>query len=180
MFDIDEFVASCQEALAEVQPALAVKDVVERAVADPSAIDDTLGTANAGGIRTLHSSPELTVLQFVWPPHVVLFPHDHRMWAANGIYAGTEDNTFFRRRAGGGLDESGGTQLEAGHVALLGSEVIHSVANPRSSHTAAIHVYGGDFFGTPRSQWDRSTGEEAPFDVENVRRVLSDADAAAR
>jgi predicted metal-dependent enzyme (double-stranded beta helix superfamily) len=178
MFDVDDFVADCRTALSEAQPVLAVKEIVERAVSDPAAVDDALGTASSGGFRTLHSSDDLTVLQFVWPPKVVLFPHDHRMWAANGIYRGSEDNTFFRR-AEGGLEVSGGTELESGTVAVLGQEVIHSVANPRSSYTAAIHVYGGDFFGTPRSQWDPDSGDEERFDVEAVRRLLAAADEEA-
>src|SRR5436190_11849782 len=179
MFDIDEFVASCEAALTEVQPGLAVKEVVERAVAQPSQIDAALGTACTGGFRTLHRSATMTVLQFVWPLGVQLFPHDHRMWAANGIYGGGEDNAFYRRTPQG-LQTSGGKQLEAGDVALLGAEVIHAVANPNRAYTAALHVYAGDYFATPRSQWDPTTLEEQPFDVEAVRRVLDEADARAR
>ncbi len=98
-------------------------------------------------MRSLYRSSALTVLRFVWPPAVELFPHDHRMWAAIGIYGGGEDNTFFRR-VPEGLVVSGGKQLRAGDVALLGADVIHAVANPSRAYTAAIHVYGGDYFGT--------------------------------
>ena len=42
---------------------------------------------------------ELTVLHVVWAPRMTIYPHDHRMWAAIGIYAGQEDNSFFRRSA---------------------------------------------------------------------------------
>jgi predicted metal-dependent enzyme (double-stranded beta helix superfamily) len=98
------------------------------------------------------------------------------MWAANGIYAGGEDNTFYRR-ASDGIEASGGKRLEAGDVALLGAEAIHSVSNPHGRYTAAIHVYGGDYFGTPRSQWDVASGREEPFDVDAVRRTLAAADA---
>jgi predicted metal-dependent enzyme (double-stranded beta helix superfamily) len=179
MFDIDEFVAACRDALTETQPALAVKEVVERAVSRPDEIDAALSVATKGGMRTLHHSPDLTVLQFVWPPRVVLFPHDHRMWAANGIYGGSEDNTFYRRTEHG-IEETGGREFGAGHVALLGSEVIHGVANPHRTYTAALHVYGGDFFGTPRSQWSHGPIDEEPFDVEEVRKLLEDADERAR
>jgi predicted metal-dependent enzyme (double-stranded beta helix superfamily) len=179
VFDVEAFVADCRAALAESQSALAVKELVERAVSSAREIDAALGTANEGGLRTLHRAQDLTVLQFVWPPGVELFPHDHRMWAANGIYAGIEENAFFRRRDRG-LERAGGKSLRAGEVALLGTEAIHAVANPSSSYTAAIHVYGGDFFGTARSQWDPETLTEAPFDVEAVRRVLVDADTRAR
>jgi len=179
MFDIDGFVTECSVALGESQPALAVEELVERAVAQPEQIDAALGTASRGGFRCLHRSDAMTVLQFVWPPGVQLFPHDHRMWAANGIYGGGEDNAFYRRTADG-LQTSGGKQLKAGEVALLGADVIHAVANPNRGYTAAIHVYGGDYFATPRSQWDPTTLQEQPFDVEAVRRVLDEADRRVR
>ena len=178
MFDVETFVAECRDALAEAQPAIAVKELVQRAVSEPAAIDDALGTANEGGFRCLHRSDEFTVLQFVWPPRVELFPHDHRMWAANGIYGGGEDNAFFRRTARG-IERAGHKSLRTGDVALLGIEAIHAVSNPSASYTAAIHVYGGDYFATPRSQWDPETLTEAPFDVEAVRRVLAVADERA-
>jgi predicted metal-dependent enzyme (double-stranded beta helix superfamily) len=179
MFQVEAFVAECEAALAEAQPALAIRELVERAVAEPDQLDEALGAASAGGFRCLHRSATLTVLQFVWPPGVRLFPHDHRMWAANGIYGGCEDNAFFRRTPDG-LEASGGKQLKAGDVALLGADVIHSVTNPEGSYTGAIHVYGGDFFGTPRSQWDATTLREQPFDIDDVRRVLEEADRRAR
>lgn len=179
MLDIDAFVAECEAALAEPQPALAVKELVERAVAQSPEVDAALGIAEKGGFRCLHRSPAMTVLQFVWPPGVKLFPHDHRMWAANGIYGGGEDNAFYRRTPEG-LQAAGGKQLQAGDVALLGEDVIHAVANPNRAYTAAIHVYGGDYFATPRSQWDPETLREQPFDVEAVRRVLDEADRQAQ
>ena len=177
MFDVDAFVSECRAALGETRPQTAIGELVRRAVAAPRAIDDAIGVPTKGGLQTLHRSPELTVLQFVWPPSVVLFPHDHRMWAAIGIYGGGEDNTFYRR-VPDRIEVSGGKQLEAGDVALLGTETIHSVSNPHRAYTAAIHVYGGDYFGTPRSQWD-AAGHEEPFDVEADRRTLAEADARA-
>jgi len=178
MFDLEEFVADCRGALGEGQPALAVKQVLERALSDPGAIEAALGTPAKGGIVALHRADDLTVLQILWPPRVSLFPHDHRMWAANGIYGGCEDNTFYRRTPDG-IVSSGGKELEAGDVVLLGSEVIHSVVNPRQTYTAALHVYGGDFFATPRSEWDAQTFTERPFDVAHLDQVLAAAEADA-
>jgi predicted metal-dependent enzyme (double-stranded beta helix superfamily) len=57
----------------------------------------------------------------------------------------------------------------------LGRAVIHSVVNPLRSFTGAIHVYGGDFFGMPRSEWAPDTLEERPFDVERARRAYAPA-----
>jgi predicted metal-dependent enzyme (double-stranded beta helix superfamily) len=58
---------------------------------------------------------------------------------------------------------------------LLGPSVIHSVANPLQAFTGAIHIYGGDFFATPRSDWDPATMEERPYDVERVKQAFADA-----
>ena len=43
-----------------------------------------------------------------------LYPHDHRMWAAIGIYQGREDNAFYRRPGPEArtLLESGGKTLD--------------------------------------------------------------------
>ena len=49
MFDIDTFVEECRGALAESRPALAVKELVERAVSVPADIDNALGTASTSG-----------------------------------------------------------------------------------------------------------------------------------
>ena len=75
---------------------------------------------------------------------------------------------------------SGGRELATSEVALLGDDAIHSVTNPQRSYAAAIHVYGGDYFATPRSEWDPDTLTERPFDVEHARRVLTEADEQAR
>lgn len=171
MFDIDVFVADCRAAVAEPQPRLAIREVVERAVSDAAAVADALRPAT-GGITALRHEPDLTVLHVVWSPHMTLFPHDHRMWAVIGIYSGQEDNAYFRRSAPGArtLVESGGTRLVDGDVLLLGDDVIHSVTNPRPALTGALHVYGGDFFGTPRSQWGPGPLEERPWDIDEARR----------
>ena len=128
----------------------------------------------------LLNTPELTVLNIVWAPGMVLFPHDHRMWAAIGIYAGTEDNTFFRREGAArrGLTESGGKVLTTGDVMVLGDDAIHSVTNPSDRLTGAIHVYGGDFVHEPRSQWGPGPREERPFDLDIVHRQFAEANAA--
>jgi hypothetical protein len=47
-----------------------------------------------------------------------------------------------------------------------------AVTNPLSQFTGAIHVYGGDFFTEPHSEWDLETWEECPYDVENAKRVF--------
>ena len=124
----------------------------------------------------LHSSPELTILSVVWTPGMAMYPHDHRMWTVIGLYGGREDNTFYRRGPHG-LVAAGAKRLERGDTALLGPQIIHAVANPLRSFTGAIHVYGGDFFGTPRSEWTPDTLTERAFEMEQARAVYAEANA---
>jgi predicted metal-dependent enzyme (double-stranded beta helix superfamily) len=181
MFDIDDFVDRCQQALAEDEPRRAVKDVLQRAVDRPTEIAAALHPTE-GGLDLLHHSPELTVIHVVWAPGMRLYPHDHRMWAAIALYTGQEDNAFYRRSGPGKrfLTESGGKELVTGDVALLGDDTIHAVSNPRRTLTGAIHVYGGDFVNQPRSQWGPGPEEERPYDFDEARRQFSEANEAWR
>src|SRR3974390_71904 len=109
MFDIDHFVSDCVAALDECEYRHAIREVLARAMTEPSSVADSLDHALAG-LNILYRSPELTVLNVVWAPLMSLQPHDHRIWAAIGIYAGQEDNSFYRRQADG-LTNSGGKEL---------------------------------------------------------------------
>jgi predicted metal-dependent enzyme (double-stranded beta helix superfamily) len=163
MFDVDAFIAECQAAREEDDALPAVREVVERAVQDPTALADALPPDRAG-ITRLFVSDTLTVLKFVWGPGMTLGPHDHRMWAAIGMYTGGEDNSFFRR-AEGSIVDAGGRSLRPGDTCLLGHEVIHAVHNPTDRFAGALHVYGGDFFGVARSEWHGPPYAEHPFDM---------------
>jgi predicted metal-dependent enzyme (double-stranded beta helix superfamily) len=98
-------------------------------------------------------------------------PHDHRLWAVIGIYTGREDNIFWRRSAGnpdGRIEAAGARALSEREAVPLGPDIIHSVINPVSRLTGAIHVYGGDFFAVSHSQWDPERLLEEPYDVERL------------
>ncbi len=176
MFDVDTFIDDCIRAGAEDHPQLAVRDVLRRELERPTAIADALRPEKAG-ITRLHVSPELTVLHVVWSPGMHLGPHDHNMWAAIGIYSGGEDNAFYRRD-GETLTPSGGKELRPRDIALLGDDVIHAVTNPTSELTGSIHIYGGDFFATPRSEWLGDPYREAPYDVDRVLGYFEEANRA--
>jgi predicted metal-dependent enzyme (double-stranded beta helix superfamily) len=175
MFDVDAFVGDCIAASHETEPRRAVKEVLDRAVSTPDDVAAVL-VPDRAAITPLHVSRELTVLEVVWAPGMTLGPHDHRMWAAIGIYAGGEDNAFYRR-SGPSLVESGGRELKPRDVCLLGDDAIHAVTNPTSEHAGAIHVYGGDFFATPRSEWTGPPWQEEPYDVERVLALFEAANA---
>jgi predicted metal-dependent enzyme (double-stranded beta helix superfamily) len=176
---VDDIIVRCQAALGEHTPALAVRDVLEEFVADPTDLEQVLGPVELGGITTLHKAVDLTILHVAWTPGMALKPHDHRMWAVIGMYGGQEDNAFYRRAAGG-LEAAGGRELPAGDVLVLGDDVIHSVANSRGDFAVALHVYGGDFFAVERSEWDFGTYTERPRDLARTRRLFDEANARWR
>jgi predicted metal-dependent enzyme (double-stranded beta helix superfamily) len=180
MLDVDQFVAECQASLLETEPRLAVADLLERTLDDSSSVEQALPAARAE-LTTLHHSPELTVLKVVWAPGMSIWPHDHQMWAAIGIYAGQEDNTFYRRHPDQptSVASTGGKELREGDVLLLGKDAIHGVTNPLDRITAAIHVYGGDFLNQPRSQWGPGPLEERPYDFDVVRGQFAEANTRA-
>jgi predicted metal-dependent enzyme (double-stranded beta helix superfamily) len=173
---VEDIVARCQAALLEHTPVLAVRDVAEALVADPAALEKTLGPIERGGITTLHNAADLTVLHVAWTPGMAINPHEHRMWAVIGMYGGQEDNTFYRRSPIG-LEPSGGRDLVSGDVLALGDDVIHSVSNARREYAVALHVYGGDFFGVDRSEWEVETYQERPRNFDGTRRLFDEANA---
>ncbi len=170
MFSLDQFIADLRATLAE-RSRQATRDVVARAVSDPAALVREIGEPTAGGIAMLHQAPDLTVLNVVWAPQQITLPHDHRLWAVIGIYGGREDNMFWRRTPNPTrvqIEAAGGEAMGAGDVAVLGQDLIHSVVNPLSRLSGAIHVYGGDFMRVERSMWDPETLAEAPYDFNKV------------
>ena len=179
MFETQRFIADCQRALAETDPQAAVREVVARAVAEPAGILQALGEPEWAGVQTLHKADDLTILNLVWGPGMDLHPHDHRMWAVIGIYGGQEDNTFWSR-SDQGLKRQRMKTLVDGDAVPLGENVVHSVKNPLGRLTAALHVYGGNFFDTPRSEWDAETLEERPYSVEHTMAAFEASNARLR
>jgi predicted metal-dependent enzyme (double-stranded beta helix superfamily) len=181
-FDKDELVAECLAAVRSGSGArAAVKDIVERAVSNPAAIETEVRPRTESPMMTIwHRSDDLTALHIVWPPDVDLFAHDHNMWAVIGIYGGREDNQFYRHLDDGRIEPHTGRTLNQRDVISLGSDVVHSVANPTRDWTAALHIYGGEFFTTPRTMWSKDTLDPTPLDVELIKANLEAAAARAR
>ena len=148
-----------------------MREVLARAVADHAAVLSALRTPEQAGLDVLHRSPGLTIFAAKWAPQMSLIAHDHRMWALIGIYTGREDNILWRRTAEG-VEATGANVLFAGDVATLPADAIHSVTNPLPRFTAALHLYGGDFFAAARSQWNSETLAEEPSDGASIRAMF--------
>lgn len=175
MFVKDRFIQDCIDALGEGQGA--IQEVVAEAVSDGARILHELGEPEHAGIAPIYRSPDLTIINFVWAPYMILMPHNHQMPATIGIYSGREDNVFWQRTVAS-IDAVGAKSLGPGEVIALDRNVIHSVLNPIGKMTCAIHVYGGDFFAPEkqRSQWAHETLLEEPWNVERVKAIFQEAE----
>jgi predicted metal-dependent enzyme (double-stranded beta helix superfamily) len=174
-FDVEHFIEDVRRARTETDSQKAVEEVLTRVVSDPASVLRGLGEPSEAGIHTVHRSDDLTILNVVWAPLMVLLPHNHNMWASIGIYTGREDNIIWQRR-GEVIEASGAASLSQREVFGLPGDAIHSVTNPIGRLTGAIHIYGGDFFKLEgRSEWDPEALRERPFDLEAARRTFQEA-----
>jgi predicted metal-dependent enzyme (double-stranded beta helix superfamily) len=176
VFDKDRFIQDCINALPGGQGA--VREVVQEAVCNSARVMAALGEPEHAGLTPLYRSRDLTIINFAWAPCMSLMPHNHQMYSVVGLYSGREDNVFWRRTATT-IEAAGARSLGVGDVAALGRDIIHSVLNPIGKMTCALHVYGGDFFQPeePRSESDRETLTEGPWDMDKVRLLFQEAEA---
>lgn len=169
--NIDRFVADCIAANRDAEPQGAVLEVLARALSTPAAVRAAMGDSRQGGLTVIHRSKTLTIFNAAWTPQMNLMPHNHRMWANIGIYTGREDNLLWRRTANR-IEAFGAKALFEGDTVALPHDVIHSVTNPLLRFTGGIHIYGGDFFDTARSQWNPETLDEEPSDGASIRSMF--------
>jgi predicted metal-dependent enzyme (double-stranded beta helix superfamily) len=169
--DFEKFVDDCVRANRGADAQAAVQDVLASAVSDPGAVLKAIGEPKRAGIDVLHRSPELTIFNATWTPHMSLMPHNHLMWALIGLYTGREDNIIWRDD-GNGMAAHEAKCLFAGDCAALPVDVVHSVTNPLPRFTGGIHIYGGDFFDMPRHQWDAETLDVKPADGSIIKAMF--------
>ena len=174
MLNKEQFIEECRAVLKESNAQAAIHELVARAVSDPTQIVRALGEPQRAGIETIYRADDITILNLCWGPRMKFKPHDHGIWAVIGIYGGREQNVFYRHSEHG-LEQLGSKELRTKDTAPLGTSIIHAVSNPLDQITGAIHVYGGDFFATPRSEWDAKTFEVHPYDVEHTMRVFEES-----
>lgn len=168
-FKLEGFINNCLSAISGPKSQHVISDLVADAISQPESIFGEIGNSKRAMIERLYVSDELTIINVVWAPKMTLLPHNHRTWAVIGVYVGREDNIFWRQLKGDSsnkIEAAGAKSIAAGEVASLGKDVIHSVTNPVSGFTRAIHVYGGNFFEIERSEWEPLHLTERPYNVE--------------
>jgi len=172
--EMQKFIEDCIAANKESDPQEAVKEVLARGVSNPTTMLKAIGDPQEAGLKVFLRSKELTIFAASWTPQMNLMPHNHHMWANIGIYTGREDNILWERN-GNKLEASKARCLFEGDVATLDTSAIHSVTNPLQRFTGGLHIYGGDFFATERSQWDPETLKEEPSNGDVIREIFRKA-----
>ena len=84
------------------------------------------------------------------------------MWAVIGVYHGQEDNQLFAGADGAVLEPTERFSITPGEIRPLDAATIDAVQAAGGRYLGAVHVHGGDLFGTPRSTW--RDGVEQPND----------------
>jgi predicted metal-dependent enzyme (double-stranded beta helix superfamily) len=165
-----DVINECERALETTDPQGSVEAVVLRAAENPEVARAISRRTKFSNLQDLaiYRSERLTLLAGALPPGFVAAPHNHNLWSVVGVCAGQEDNRFFER-SGVGLKQIGEASVVGPGVISNDADVIHSIRNPLDTPLVVLHAYGGDLFGTPRSNWDPETHEEIPFDWRKVR-----------
>jgi predicted metal-dependent enzyme (double-stranded beta helix superfamily) len=179
---VQELIEGCRDAAATREPVAGVMEVLAAFLHQPR-LDHQLGTADRSIYQALYRGHDLLVLHGVVPPTPSpVDPHDHRMWAVIGVYHGREDNQLFARTDDAGLEPTERFSLREGEIRDLDASTIHSVQAAGGGYLGAVHVYGGDLFGTLRSTWH--DGVEQPNDESAlpslIKRLRSREDALER
>jgi len=164
-----EVTKKCLNALDSPHPQSAVESILREAAKDPAVLRAISVRTKFASLQDLaiYRSARLTLLAGSLPPGFAAGPHNHNLWSVVSVCSGQEDNEYFRWD-GQTLEPSGKTSVVAPGVQPNPADVIHAIRNPLDEPLVVLHAYGGDLFGTPRSNWDPQTHEEIPFDWKKV------------
>ena len=176
MRDADTFIEDCRAAVQADKTHRTVHELMKRAFSNPSGVIAAVGEPTQSGLVPIYKSKDLTIINVIWKPGMTVLPHNHGMWAVIGVYSGREDNVFWRRikdDPSHHIEAAGAKALSTGDVVPLGRDIIHSVTNPIQKLTGAIHIYGGDFFETERSEWDPEHLIERPYDLSRIKTLFT-------
>lgn len=181
MFDLERFIEECQSALDEPKPAQRIEALVRDAISDPNAVREAFAKAERverqGPITFAWRDETLSVADVTTTPGLRSPAHNHNMWAVIGVYDGQEHNKFYRYE-NGELTEKGERLLKEGDVAVLGTEVVHAIANPLPTSSSAIHVYGGDLVErSDRSMWNPRTNEREDYEITRLITYVNELSA---
>ena len=171
-FEIESFAKSCKQAMDSSEDRHKAASACLLEVLTEHAPEEIVATLNAAvppgadiGEMIVHQSDELTMLYARIPARFQSGIHNHTVFACIGQLIGQETNRFYTRDEHAGLRPTGEMTADPGFVLNLKADAIHSIENPNSTPSAALHIYGGDFSALmdKRSLWTSADFGEIPF-----------------
>jgi predicted metal-dependent enzyme (double-stranded beta helix superfamily) len=166
MFNLNNFIEDCKEAVKTDDPQGKVGKLMEEAFLDPEAVLQALHDAGPKkDVKPLYADENLTVLRVFTPANFISPIHNHLMWVKIGILEGEEKNYLYRRTADGGVEVEQEVVLKPSTgIFTLRADAIHAIEMPPNQAMCALHVYGGNILErSSRSAWDPETMEEVPY-----------------
>ena len=160
--DLATLIEGCKDAVKGNDPTTNVMNVLGEFLRQPNPASQ-LGSVERSTFDVMYRADDLLVLHAFAPPlPSPVDPHNHQMWAVVGVYRGEEKNQLFEVGDDSQLEPTERFSLKPGDLRLLDPSTIHSVQSGPDDYLGAVHVYGGDLIGTPRSMW--KNGDEQPLD----------------
>ena len=106
----------------------------------------------------------LSLFSLVVPPGAVTPVHDHLAWGLVGLYAGNQDEEFYRPGAGR-LELERQRPLSPGdlYALLPPRNDVHRVRTTSAVTSVSIHLLANDTGCVLRHTYDEETGEAHPF-----------------
>jgi predicted metal-dependent enzyme (double-stranded beta helix superfamily) len=106
----------------------------------------------------------LSLFSLVVPPAAMTPVHDHLAWGLVGLYAGNQDEEFYRPEHGRlELDRRRPLSPGDAYTLLPPQNDIHRVRTTSTITSVSIHLLANDTGCVLRHTYDESTGEAHPF-----------------
>ncbi|MEM7091872.1 MAG: hypothetical protein AAF567_02620 [Actinomycetota bacterium] len=169
-FDRDAFIAELRSAATADDAPARIKALVAEAVADPAAVHTAMEDLVDDDV-ILFEDDTVSIWRCRFPVGTSVPPHDHRMRATIGLYAGAERNSFFERDDHGAAVLAESVVLTPGEVLQIDGDVIHAVTTEGSEPCCGIHVYLGKLTTVERSLFDPENGEAMAYSDANYERL---------
>jgi len=162
---LNKIVAQAINAAALDQPSSAIKDVLERSMAERSTLATEIA-AQPEDEMLLHEDTNCSIWTCRYDSAVVLPPHEHLMTVHIAVYSGCEVEVIYRREKDA-LAWEKNTLICEGQVMKLEPDVVHAVTAEGDGLSHALHIYEGPLTKIKRSLFDWVSGDKVDFTMDN-------------
>ena len=168
-FGLNDFVRAMREAAKATEAPSQVRSVMEAAFQHSAAIKTAMSSFSGEG-EILFEDETVSIWYCGFDPGTHIPPHDHQTTATIGVYAGEENNHFYRVDTNN-LEHTSTRCLKPGDVISMGPHAIHSVETANAAASYGIHVYLAPLTKVERSLFDWETGAAKPYTDEDFEQM---------